>query len=1122
MGRSTAAEARPAKGAGALRLLVAAIGVAAPLMASAAADPTAGVQQSTAINTVSSGAAGASVQTGPVASAQNPTTAQNLTAAQTSSAAQSSGATQASPSVAQNQPPAPPAGQPVTTPLQEVVVTGSHIATSTFSTPTPVTVIDSKTIESLGLIDAGDIVNQMPANSNFTSSANIGLGNFYIGAQFANLRGLDPFFGTRTLTLVNSERFVPTAAGGQVDLNVIPSIMIDRTETVTGGASAAYGSDAVAGVVNIILNNKFQGLKVQVDGGETTYSDGGDMHVAAMWGSALLDGRFHNVLAAEYEDAQGIGTCGEVRPWCQAAPAEFTNTGYAGAAATATTPAVPPNGLPHYIIGGNGTSLYPYTGDLQAFTTPLIGFPPGYLGQFNAAGTALVPFNPGTYYAGAGAFTASQGGNGPNYYDNVTIRPPVIHWSLYNHSSFDFTDTLTASLDVSFAERRATNTQGSDGPGGFPVDVVYPYNAYLSPAVAAEMGGPAWFAANTTNDVQLVNSTDNYVGRIVLGLTGSLLANWKWDGYYEYGENGSRERLAGDTVEDLALSPALTGIYPSTTPPTYDFLGWSLDAVTNPATGQIVCAATLPTLFGKANPAYSPYAAGCVPINLFGSGNASQAALNYIFRTLHQDSAFTQNVFSWSTHGDLFSGWGAGPIEGAIGAEYRHNMADVTHDMADQPWYSQYLLSYGGDYSGTIDVVEGFTEFNVPFLKDLPGARNLSLDIALRESDYKNSNTTPTGISTSYDFPSWKFSLLYDPVDWLRLRADRSRDTRAPSFYELWAQTTSSGGLFGSVVNPWVNPPGSPEYGVAVDPAKVVSGGYSASIGLRPEEADTTTLGFVLTPTDALEGFQLSTDWYQIIVTDAIAEIGGSIGGGSTLVDLCYNGYRYYCQFIGGVPNGTGGFSDITSVNNYNLNLGSYTVRGYDFELDYRLPFDRFASGRPDSLDFRVLTTYQYDQIISPGFGVPTYNYAGVTGPTGAFGDFNTLPKWQGNAFMTYTNAAFTGVLQARVIGSGKYGEIDTNTGLPLLGPGQAGYSTTYPASINNNSVGGAVYWNLTLTYTLPFFNENGRSLQVFGVLDNIFNRFPPVAPGGNGYPTNPVYFDTYGRTWKAGVRLQL
>jgi hypothetical protein len=215
-------------------------------------------------------------------------------------------------------------------------------------------------------------------------------------------------------------------------------------------------------------------------------------------------------------------------------------------------------------------------------------------------------------------------------------------------------------------------------------------------------------------------------------------------------------------------------------------------------------------------------------------------------------------------------------------------------------------------------------------------------------------------------------------------------------------------------------------------------------------------------------------------------------------------------------------FSQITGVENPNLNLGTYTTRGVDFELDYRLPLSRLWNGRADSVELRVLATYQYDQIINPGGGVPVYNYAGQTGPTGAFGDFNTLPRWQGNAFLTYNNGPVTAVLQARVIGSGAYAVVDSNSNRPLVAPGQAGYDPTKPNSINDNSVASATYFNFSINYTLPFFNQDARSLQVFGTLQNMFNRDPPVAPGGKGYPTNPVYFDTYGRTWRVGVRMQL
>ena len=145
--------------------------------------------------------------------------------------------------------------------LSEVVVTGSRVARSTFTTPNPVTVLDSKDIQNLGLTNVGEVLGELPQNSNFFAANNVGLGNFNVGAQLANLRGLNPFFGTRTLTLVDTERVVPTATGGGVDVTLIPSMLVARTEVVTGGASAVYGSDAVAGVVNIILDKKLDGFK---------------------------------------------------------------------------------------------------------------------------------------------------------------------------------------------------------------------------------------------------------------------------------------------------------------------------------------------------------------------------------------------------------------------------------------------------------------------------------------------------------------------------------------------------------------------------------------------------------------------------------------------------------------------------------------------------------------------------------------------------------------------------------------------------------------------------------------------------------------------------------------------
>ena len=170
---------------------------------------------------------------------------------------------------------------------EEIVVTGSRVRQTGFDSPQPLSVIDASTIQDLGIVNTGDVLRQMPQNTAFFTETNVGIGNFNVGSQLANLRGLNPFFGTRTLTLIDTRRAVPTSEGGAIDLTLIPSMLIGRTEVVTGGASAAYGSDAIAGVVNVILDTKLDGFKAQSDYGETTNGDGGDTHGAVAFGSGF-------------------------------------------------------------------------------------------------------------------------------------------------------------------------------------------------------------------------------------------------------------------------------------------------------------------------------------------------------------------------------------------------------------------------------------------------------------------------------------------------------------------------------------------------------------------------------------------------------------------------------------------------------------------------------------------------------------------------------------------------------------------------------------------------------------------------------------------------------------------
>jgi outer membrane receptor protein involved in Fe transport len=875
----------------------------------------------------------------------------------------------------------------------EVVVTGSRIARSTFTTPNPVTVINEKQIQQLNLTNVGDIVAQMPQNSNFFAANNVGLGNFNVGAQLVNLRGLNPFFGTRTLTLLNTQRVVPTTAGGGVDVTLIPSQLIQRVDTETGGASAVYGSDAIAGVVNIILDTRFVGFKGQVDYGQTQYGDGQDGHISLGYGQGFAGGKGRFIIGGEFEDSEAIGICSQARSWCSTNASTFTNPDY-------NTPGAPGYGQPHYIVGLNGRSANATLTGLLApcLSAGAICVSPVPQQQFNTSGSALVPYTAGLYAAGAFPFGYQQGGdaNTAGAYDETTMRPQVRRYTALAHAEYDITPSITGSLEGWYARSQAVNPiangaigptdiQVNDAPNVFVLNFpISANNAYLTPAEAAYVntfgGGVAEFGRNVLNVITAQNHTNNDTWRLVGALKGDLGNSWGWDGYVEYGDTETQQRLFHNVV-----SP---------------FLTYSLDAQKNNA-GQIVCGVTIP---GAINPstgqAYTPADVslasengGCQPLNLFGAANASAAALAYVFPTLGEDVSYTQTVVSGNVHGDAYQGWGAGPLKLSAGAEYRHEHGNVTHNLQNQPFYNYYELSYGLDYRGDIDVIEGYGELNIPLLKDLPFAKYAEVDGAVRETYNQAHNQTvePAGFapareagqSASHTFPTWKVSGIWDVTDWLRFRGTRSRDVRAPQFRELFQSfSVAQSGPFASVNNPWNN--NIPQQ------TNIFTGG---TLALKPETADTLTAGVVLSPKSGwLDRVRFSADWYEIVINDPIA--GPPFGiGAQNIVTGCFEGSPFFCSLMSTTPNPTPGNPNnriINSVNNSAANLGQYTTRGVDLEGDYDLPLNMVSKGWNGDLNFRLLASYMYDMIINTGLGGPIINYAGQSGPTGAFGGYNT------------------------------------------------------------------------------------------------------------------------------------
>ena len=527
-----------------------------------------------------------------------------------------------------NQPSAPD-GQ--SSQLAEIVVTGTHIALPAGTTsPTPTTVVSSATMQAMGLPNVGALLNQLPSflnNGEPTQSTALSPQN--IGSQIVNLRGLG---ADRTLVLVDGRRFVPSTETGSVDLNLIPSALIERTEIVTGGASAAYGSDAVAGVVNIILNHQLQGIQSQVQYGTSQEGDNKDVQASLAGGTDYLGGKAHVVAGFEYERDGGMGDYYS-RSWSREEWCNVSNPtpGVNGYAANNILPhchsaTMTPGGL---IIGG-----------------PLHGT------QFSANGTPE-PF----HYGVLPGFLFMSGGDGYGqnpFFLGPQIEPEFKRYSLYAHSDFDMGDSVHPFVEVSYG-----SVQGHDTGAqlrAFPGQInLTAGNPYLPASIVSAMNADGLSSialGRAGNDLgNAMGESDTQTARFVAGVNGALSGTWNWNAYYQYGHNKYDQYEYDDIIPgNLALA---------------------VDAVAGP-NGQVVCRSTL------TNPNN-----GCQPLNLIGENNFSQAARQYIMGTSEQLNTNQQHVVAANVQGEPLTLW-AGPLSVAAGAEYRVDSIDGVADPLSQ------------------------------------------------------------------------------------------------------------------------------------------------------------------------------------------------------------------------------------------------------------------------------------------------------------------------------------------------------------------------------------------------------------------------------------------------------
>jgi iron complex outermembrane recepter protein len=884
----------------------------------------------------------------------------------------------------------PPAEQAeATAPVTEVVVTGSRIVNPALQAISPVTTVSADVIKSQGTLRIEDMLNNLPqvvADQGSMSS------NGASGTATVNLRGLGP---QRTLVLINGRRLMPgtpsnTPQFAAPDLNNIPAALIERVDVLTGGASAVYGADATAGVVNFIMNDHFQGFRVDANAAmynhdqhnwygqfapqagygsaPSSVNDGKSKDITFILGGDFADGKGNAVTYLGYRRIDALLQAQRDFSRCTLATIGG-NVQCSGSSTSATGRFFASNFLP------------PPDNSVPSFFAP----------PFLTVNTATGQFRP---------WTATDAFNfgALNFYQRPDERWTAGAFAHYNwdekHSMYtefmfmsDSTQAQIAPSGAFIGSGSGVNPATGNPSGTWGVNC---NNPFLSPQEVSTLcaGLPPTGIAQVLfgrRNVEGGNRVDDltHTGfRLVLGTKGEINDTFSYDVYAQEGITLLQENYLND-VSVRKLSQTLL-------------------AVTDPLSGKVVC---------MANASGANGAPGCVPYNIWGTGAVSPGAVKYFTTPGFIEGKNEERIVSGNITADFSSRGGKLPTANTglilnIGAEYRQEFTNLRPDTEFQG--NGNLADLAGQGSATLPlnagyhVWEGFTEIRLPLLQDMPLAHELSLEGGYRYSSYT------VGFKTN----TYKFGLDWAPTADLRVRASYNRAVRVPNLQELFAQKFVA--LDGSA-DPCASSSGSPadarfaqcsrrpppvgtsaaQYGTNGTPGNP-AGQYNGRIGgnpqLQPEIADTYTAGFVVTPT-ALPHFNLTLDYFDIKIRNVITSYGANF-----IVNQCVlSANDNFCnttqqgQFVGVHRDNAGSlwFSPNGYVGDPLLNLGYQRTRGSDIAANYRLEM-----GGLGHMDFNFIGTYTFDFITEPYNGSGAYNCAGYYGAT-CNSTINPVPKWR-------------------------------------------------------------------------------------------------------------------------------
>jgi iron complex outermembrane receptor protein len=964
--------------------------------------------------------------------------------------------------------------------VAEVVVTGSRIPQPNLESVSPVTAIGAAEIQAQGVTRVEDMLNTLPQAFAAQGAA---LSNGSTGTATVNLRGLG---ATRTLVLVDGRRLMPgtpNTNGGALaaDINFIPSALVSRVDVLTGGASAVYGADAIAGVVNFIMQKNFEGVRVDAQYGIYQHQNDNpvaDVVAAARAGATVkefFDLPKENVRDGESSEVtlviglnapDGKGNITAYAGYRHVEPIFQGNRDYSSCTLNSG------DTFSNAGCGGSGTAF------------PL------------RVGTQIVdPNGPGnTFRTRTGADVYNFGPS--NYYQRPDDR-----YVMGAFAEYEIAPWATAYADMMFMDDVSTYQIAPGGifAGTFSINCANPLlsaqQRSLMPATAATGGGTC--ATNTAGTFTGLVARRNIEGggrqgrtehmqyRYVVGLRGDLNDNWNYDFYMQYGRVGFNQVQTG-FFRTSAIVNALNVVSVNGTP-------------------------TCVSVVNGSDPA-------CVPYNAFQIGGVTRQQLDYLETPSTSSGNLHERVVNFSIGGDLTEygvklPWTDEGVGVSAGAEYRRETFDFAADYISS---SGDLNGSGGaspPVNGSYDVYEAFAETRIPLVTDMPMMKRVQMELAYRFSDYSSIGTTNT-YKVAGD---WSFT------DDVRVRGSYQRAVRAPHVLELFSpqnvvldgtQDPCAGLAAG---NPLVATCArifglstAQVLAIEANSANQYNGLTGGNPNLDPETSDTLSFGLVLTPT-AVPGLNISADWFDIKVKDYISGIGADL-----IITRCVQTEDpFFCGLVNRDAQGSLWLSNQGYVQDTTLNTGALRTSGVDVNASYRTDFDNLGLENMGGLSVSFVGTWLDKLQTKPLPDDEYYDCAGMYGTVCGV----PAPEWRHKVRLTWSTPF-------------EYGEWLQSLGLSVQW--RHFNKVTLDAfsddpQLNNTGVqyetdrvlGARDYIDLTATWTMK------DNLKFRAGINNVFDKDPPLN-GSSNCPSGPCngntwaqVYDAFGRYMFVGLRAE-